>query len=57
MGFRWISQQKLELQSIIVARNLKLLVRAIRCYAPECTSDFSYVTRIEVYDKDGHIFR
>ena len=61
MGVSRISEQELELQGIIAAQNPslnpQLLVSAISRYAPECTPDFSYATRIEVYDEDGRIFR
>lgn len=61
MGVSRISEQELELQGIIAAQNPalnpQLLLQAIARYAPECTPDFSYATRIEVYDEDGRIFR
>ena len=61
MGVSRISGQELELQGILAAQNPalnpQLLVSAISRYAPECTPDFSYATRIEVYDEDGRIFR
>lgn len=61
MGVSRISGQELELQGILAAQNPalnpQLLVSAINRYAPECTPDFSYATRIEVYDEDGRIFR
>ena len=61
MGVSRISDQELELQGIIAAQNpslnQQLLVNAISRHAPECSPDFSYATRIEVYDEDGRIFR
>ena len=61
MGVSRISDQELELQGIIAAQNPslnpQLLVNAISRHAPECSPDFSYATRIEVYDEDGGIFR
>ena len=61
MGVSRISEQELELRGIIAAQNPslnpQLLVNAISRYAPECTPDFSYATRMEVYDEEGRIFR
>ena len=61
MGVSRISHQELELQGIIAAQNPslnpQLLIGAISRYTPECTPDFSYATRIEVYDEEGRIFR
>ena len=61
MGVSRISEQELEIQGVIAAQNPalnpQLLLQAIERYAPECKPDFSYATRVEVYDEDGHIFR
>ncbi len=61
MGVSRISEQELELQGVIAAQNPalnpQLLLQAIERYAPECKPDFSYATRVEVYDEDGRIFR
>ncbi len=61
MGVSRISEQELELQGVIAAQNPalnpQLLLQAIARYAPECKPDFSYATRVEAYDEDGHIFR
>ena len=37
--------------------NPAMLVSAIEIYCPECSPDFYTCRRIEVYDKDGEIFR
>ena len=61
MGVSRISEQELEIQGVIAAQNPalnpQLLISAVSRYAPECTPDFSYATRIEVYDEDGRRFR
>lgn len=61
MEVQRLSPQELCLETVICAQNPSLnpqyLTKAIARYLPECTPDFSWAHRVEVYDEAMRVFR
>ena len=56
-----IDDQTVELNTVVCAQNPslnpQLMVTAIEMYAPELAPDHSIVSRMEIYDAEGNVFR